>query len=207
MSRGGGANRARLAVVGVIALAAALWFIAVCFRLARRWGLRAPEPSTPVVSVPQSWSGSVLSWILLGGGVVLALIGLWWLARQVPRSQRIRRYGISSDDSGRVEVSTEALAGAVAGEVSSLAGVAEARVRFFGALAEPEMLLQIDVEDRADIPRILELLETEVLPDLQRCLGAELGHLGVQIRTGFHVEGESSYVPEPAGIEASAQSK
>lgn len=193
-------------MVGMIALAAALWFIAVRFRLAG-WGrVRQPGPSSPVVSVPVSWSGPVGSWILLGGGVVLALIGLWWLGRQVPRGQRIKRYGIRSDDSGRVEVSTEALAGAVADEVSSLAGVAEARVRFFGALAEPEMLLQIDVEDRADVSQLLDLLETEVLPDLQRCLGAELNHVGVQIRTGFQVEGESSYVPEPVEIEASARS-
>ena len=130
--------------------------------------------------------------------LAMVALGLWWLIREIPERWRVRRFSFGQDgsvDDGVTDVTTDALAGAVADDVASLPDVARATVRFFGARAEPEMLVRIDVADGADVGALRAGLERDVLPDLERSLGARLAHVGVQIRTGARIEGQSEFVP------------
>lgn len=196
--RPGVGNRIVLGVVGLLALVAAAWFVLMRLDLAGSWGIRQPDAGAPFLDVPGDWRGRRASWVLAGAGAVLVALGLWWLIRQIPERWRVRRFSFGQDgsvDDGVTDVTTDALAGAVADDVASLPDVATATVRFFGARAEPEMLVRIDVEDGADVGALRAGLERDVLPDLERSLGARLAHVGVQIRTGARIKGQSEFVP------------
>lgn len=191
------ANRIRLAAVGVVALGLAVFFLLARFGALGRWGAMQPGLSGPVFAMPVPWRGDRASWVLVGVGVVAVLLGLWWLIRQFPPRWRVRWFGLESDEQGRTGLSTDALADAVADDVADLPGVASASARLFGARAQPELLVQIDVEDGADVAELQTGLETRVLPDLERFLDARLSHVGVKVRTGARIAGQTEFAPVP----------
>lgn len=189
------ANRVRLAVVGVVALAGAAWFVLARLGMWGAWGLAQPDLSTPMFVVPAAWRGDRASWVLVAVGAVAVLLGLWWLIRQFPPRWRVRWFGLESDERGRTGLSTDALADAVADDVAALTGVASSSARMFGARAQPELLMQVDVEDGADVGELLGAIEDDVLPDLEGFLDARLSHVGVRIRTGARIAGQMEYAP------------
>lgn len=193
--RGAIANRVRLAVVGAVALAGAGWFLLARLGMLGRWGAAQPDLSGPMLAVPAAWRGGRASWVLVGAGVLAVAVGLWWLVRQFPPRWRVRWFGLGSDERGRTGLSTDALADAVADDVAALAGVASASARMFGARAQPELLVQVDVEDDVDTGELLSAIEADVLPDLERFLDARLSHVGVRIRTGARIAGQMEFAP------------
>lgn len=196
--RPGVGNRIVLGLVGVLGIAASAWFLLVRSGLAQRWGLWQPDAGAAILDVPGPWRGRRASWALAGAGVVAVGVGLWWLIRQIPGRWRVRRFSFGPGDGGLTDLATDALAGAVADDVAALAGVATASAKLFGARVEPELLVRVDVEDGADLDALRAGLEGTVLPDLERCLGARLAHVGVQIRTGARIEGQQDFVPPSA---------
>ena len=50
--------------------------------------------------------------------------------------------------------------------------------------AAPELLIQVSVDDRADITAVLTSLEDVVLPNAEDAIGTPLHHVGVRVRTG-----------------------
>lgn len=184
----GRANRTRLAVLGIIGLLVVAWWVLVRYRFASSWGWWQPDPGAAVVDVPKQWRTDTASWVLLVAGVLVAVIGLVWLIRQVPSNPRARTYGISHEgDDGTSVLITDALGRAVEEQIEDFPGVSSALVRFFGARAVPEMMIQLDLDDRADIRTILGRIETEVVRDVEAALGARLSHVGIRLRTGAHV--------------------
>ncbi|WP_130864751.1 alkaline shock response membrane anchor protein AmaP [Acidipropionibacterium timonense] len=210
-SPSGGADRVRLAVVGLVCVLAGGWILAVRGSWPDRWGWWQPDPTAPMVVVPRAWQADWLSWLLVAVGAVALVIGLVWLVRQVPPRVRVRRYGLSHADSGSSSVETAAVARAVQAELEELPDVGSATVRFLGDRTRPEMLVQIDIADRSDVRALLEQVETRVVADVEQFLGAPLVHVGVRLRTGatvgrrpdlvdaVHASGASSSVPDPTG--------
>ena len=74
-------------------------------------------------------------------------------------------------------------------QIEEFPGVSSASVRFFGARVAPEMRVQIDIDDRADVRKLVDRLESEVAPDVETTLDAKLVRFGTKLRTGAHVTG------------------
>ena len=117
-------------------------------------------------------------------------IGLVWLLRQFSSSNRAHTYGMSHEaDHGSTVLSTDALGRAVEEQIEEFPGVSSASVRFFGARVAPEMMVQIDIDDRADVRKLVDRLESEVARDVEATLDAKLVRFGTKLRTGAHVTG------------------
>ena len=186
----GRANRTRLAVVGIILLLVVAWFMLVRFNVASSWGWWQPEPDAPIADVPKAWRTDHASWALLIVGVLAAVIGLIWLLRQFSSSNRAHSYSISHETNhGSTVLSTDALGRAIEEQIEEFPGVSSANVRFFGAHVAPEMMVQIDLDDRADVRKLVNWLESEVARDVETALDAKLIRFGTKLRTGAHVTG------------------
>ncbi|MSS45072.1 alkaline shock response membrane anchor protein AmaP [Cutibacterium sp. WCA-380-WT-3A] len=186
----GRANRARLAVIGIIGLVVVAWFMLVRFNIASSWGWWQPEPDAPIVDVPKAWRTDYASWALLIVGALAVVIGLIWLRRQFSSSNRAHTYGISHEaDHGSTVLSTDALGRAVEEQIEEFPGVSSASVRFFGARVAPEMMIQIDIDDHADVRMLADRLESDVARDVEMTLDATLVRFGTKLRTGAHVTG------------------
>ena len=186
----GRANRTRLAIVGIIGLLVVAWFMLVRFNVASSWGWRQPKPDAPIIDVPKVWRTDYASWALLIIGVLAAVIGLIWLLRQFSSSNRARTYGISHEtDHGSTVLSTDALGGAIEEQIEEFPGVSSASVKFFGARVAPEMMVQIDIDDRTDVRKLVDRLESEVARDVETTLDTKLVRFGTKLRTGAHVAG------------------
>ena len=186
----GRANRTRLAIVGIIGLVVVAWFMLVRFNVASSWGWRQPKPDAPIIDVPKVWRTDYASWALLIIGVLAAVIGLIWLLRQFSSSNRARTYGISHEtDHGSTVLSTDALGRAIEEQIEEFPGVSSASVKFFGARVAPEMMVQIDIDDRTDVRKLVDRLESEVARDVETTLDTKLVRFGTKLRTGAHVAG------------------
>ena len=186
----GCANRTRLAIVGIIGLLVVAWFMLVRFNVASSWGWRQPKPDAPIIDVPKVWRTDYASWALLIIGVLAAVIGLIWLLRQFSSSNRARTYGISHEtDHGSTVLSTDALGRAIEEQIEEFPGVSSASVKFFGARVAPEMMVQIDIDDRTDVRKLVDRLESEVARDVETTLDTKLVRFGTKLRTGAHVAG------------------
>ena len=186
----GRANRTRLAIVGIIGLLVVVWFMLVRFNVASSWGWRQPKPDAPIIDVPKVWRTDYASWALLIIGVLAAVIGMIWLLRQFSSSNRARTYGISHEtDHGSTVLSTDALGRAIEEQIEEFPGVSSASVKFFGARVAPEMMVQIDIDDRTDVRKLVDRLESEVARDVETTLDTKLVRFGTKLRTGAHVAG------------------
>ena len=186
----GRAKRTRLAIVGIIGLLVVAWFMLVRFNVASSWGWRQPKPDAPIIDVPKVWRTDYASWALLIIGVLAAVIGLIWLLRQFSSSNRARTYGISHEtDHGSTVLSTDALGRAIEEQIEEFPGVSSASVKFFGARVAPEMMVQIDIDDRTDVRKLVDRLESEVARDVETTLDTKLVRFGTKLRTGAHVAG------------------
>ena len=186
----GRANRTRLAIVGIIGLLVVAWFMLVRFNVASSWVWRQPKPDAPIIDVPKVWRTDYASWALLIIGVLAAVIGLIWLLRQFSSSNRARTYGISHEtDHGSTVLSTDALGRAIEEQIEEFPGVSSASVKFFGARVAPEMMVQIDIDDRTDVRKLVDRLESEVARDVETTLDTKLVRFGTKLRTGAHVAG------------------
>ena len=186
----GRANRTRLAIVGIIGLLVVAWFMLVRFNVASSWGWRQPKPDAPIIDVPKVWRTDYASWALLIIGVLAAVIGLIWLLRQFSSSNRARTYGISHEtDHGSTVLSTDALGRAIEEQIEEFPGVSSASVKFVGARVAPEMMVQIDIDDRTDVRKLVDRLESEVARDVETTLDTKLVRFGTKLRTGAHVAG------------------
>ena len=113
-----------------------------------------------------------------------------WLLRQFSSSNRARTYGISHEtDHGSTVLSTDALGRAIEEQIEEFPGVSSASVKFFGARVAPEMMVQIDIDDRTDVRKLVDRLESEVARDVETTLDTKLVRFGTKLRTGAHVAG------------------
>ncbi len=184
----GGLNRFILTVLGLLLFVGGLGWLAVLTEsrlgLLSLLGLVAPEGR---IIVPPL-TGAAGAWLLGGIGLLIMLLGTWLGLRQMPRRGSVSGYSwqppVDADTSGTTVVDASALGHAIAQDTTGLTGVAHAKVLLFGAAAAPELLIQVSVDDRADITAVLTSLEDVVLPNAEDAIGTPLHHVGVRVRTG-----------------------
>lgn len=181
----GRTNRGWLIVVGLLAIAAGTAAALVASGQFRRWfGPSALTGSDPVLTAGQlaAVGGQVLAVSAVALGVVLAVLVLLWLAAQVPRRNRAKALRLHGDAlRGTTLCDAAALEDAVTGHLVELGQVSSASAVLRGTAGEPELTVQIVVDERADLQTVLNSIRTEVAGGLATALEVPLRLLRVGV--------------------------
>lgn len=95
-------------------------------------------------------------WAFAAAGLVLGLLGLWWLAAHLRRVGPSTLRVSTSDETGRVEVDLRSVAAAAAAHLGTIAPVANPRgtVKTYGAVTVVELRGQVDAS--ADVAALVD---------------------------------------------------
>ena len=111
-------------------------------------------------------------WIVVAAvAVLLALLALRWLLAQL-RSDRSGTMDLEPDPrKGATTLHPSALTTAVCQEIESYRGVRSARARLLHDDRHPDLVLDVDLDDRADIAATRARIETDALAHARTGLG------------------------------------
>jgi len=141
---------------------------------------RAARPLLdPIIVVTVATDPVLWRVIAIAGGIVLALLGLIWVARSVrpePRPDIVLDGGPNTT----IRVSSGAAAEAVATQAATLPNVARARARMVGSTAAPALRVTLWLTDDADVRAVLHRLDEEVLATV--CSALDLSALPMAVR-------------------------
>lgn len=188
----GKTNRAWLAIIGVagIILGALMLLISTGLigTVPAQTGIRElPEPSAPVIPVDVTtiFDPVYVAVVLIGLGIILAILGLVWMLAQIPRKNAARAYRLRDEASpGITTCDPGILSDAVEEQVKALPGVTNADVLLRGTANTPELTVEVTTNDRADLQDVLDRIQTTVVHDLSTTLEAPLHRLAVRCKVG-----------------------
>ncbi|MFR9729302.1 alkaline shock response membrane anchor protein AmaP [Saccharopolyspora sp. MS10] len=104
-------------------------------------------------------------------GLVLALLGLWWLLRALrPEGRPDLRLGESESSA---TITSGALTEAVRADAESVTGVTRARVRMAGSDQRPNVRLTLALQEGTNVRQVWDELEDKVLSRARDALGVE----------------------------------
>lgn len=95
-------------------------------------------------------------------GVLLALLGAWWLARSL-RPEAKPDMTLSTESPGDVTVASAALSDAIRADAESLGGVTRARVRMAGTSQRPTLRMTLSLQEGTNVRQVWEELDHNVL--------------------------------------------
>ena len=178
VARSATGDRWLLVLIGLVLLAVGVGVTLLYYGVFGSW--RAARPLLDPIMVDAVATNLVL-WrvIAIAVGIVLALLGLAWVARSVrpePRPDVVLDGGPDTT----ILVSSGAAAEAVAAPAGSLAGVGRARARLVGSTAAPALRVTLWLTDDADVRAVLRRLDGEVLATARSAL--DLPALPVAVR-------------------------
>lgn len=186
-------NRAWLTVIGLLMLLTGLTGLLIATgllpRLAAAAGVTATRP-TPASRLLGSATESAfaLTWVavvVVVAGVVLAVLAVGWLVAQIPRSNQSKPFRLhDSAVDGLTRCVPDVLTDAVEAQIKALPDVADATAVLRGTVSQPDLTVKVTATDRADLPRLLDTIHTQVADDLGGALDTQLRRLGVQIEIG-----------------------
>lgn len=178
----GGLNRAWLTVIGLVLLIAGVgWLLVASGLLASAHPRLAPE-ATPLRGaaglLDQPWAPAAM----IVAAALLVLLGLSWLARQVPRRQQAPTLQFHDDArQGVTLMESSVFSDAVARDVEDLEHVTAARALLRGSRAEPELILRVTVNERAEAQEVIDAIAGSVLPRAAEALGAPFADVGIEL--------------------------
>lgn len=176
-----GANRTGLIIIGLLCLLAGLAALAISFGLAESVipGLSSDgdlKPAAEVVGLPFS------ALIAIVAAVILAVIAVRWLAAQVPRKDSAKPLRMQQDArSGITTVTANVIAAAVADDLEATPEVVDAQVILRGTARAPELMVHVDVDERADIDAVVADISNRVTRNCSQALGSRLSAVGLEL--------------------------
>lgn len=176
-----GANRTGLIIVGLIFLGAGFAVLAISFGLATTVapGLSPDAQLEPVAAVFAMPFSAVIALVV---ALILAIIGIRWLAVQVPRKDSAKPLRMQEDArSGVTTVTANVVAAAVEDDLEATPEVVDAQAILRGTARRPELVLHVDVDERADIDTIVADIADRVARNCSQALGVPLSAVGVEI--------------------------
>ncbi|WP_252199347.1 alkaline shock response membrane anchor protein AmaP [Brevibacterium sp. RIT 803] len=176
-----GANRTGLIIVGLIFLVAGLAVLALSFGLAAAVapGLTPDAKLQPVAAVFALPFSAVIA---LAAALILAIIGVRWLAAQVPRKDSAKPLRMQEDArSGVTTVTANVIAAAVEDDLEDTPEVVDAQAILRGTARRPELVLHVDVDERADVDAVVADIADRVTRNASHALGVPLSAVGVEI--------------------------
>ncbi|WP_049829323.1 hypothetical protein [Arthrobacter sp. RIT-PI-e] len=185
-------NRTWLAIIGVVALllgtAGILLASGTASGLASSVGLEPPAPGDP--ALPENFQDvfvpDTAAAIVAVVAVVVGLLALVWLLAQVPRRNQARTFRLHADDAvdGRTTCEPRVMASAVESDVERIYGVISAAALLRGSASQPELTLDVKIDQRADVRSIIEQIHAEVAPNLETALETPLRRTAVLVNIG-----------------------
>lgn len=146
--------------------------------------VRAPAGDATVLNDGTN-SALGLTWVIIlivVAGIVLALLGLLWLAAQVPRTNQAKPFRLHDDAAhGLTRCAPSVLTAAVEAQVEALAGLQSASAVLRGSAVSPDLMLKVTAGERTSIPALLRELDSTVARDLGMSLDTQVRRLGVQV--------------------------
>lgn len=176
-----GANRTGLIIVGLLCLivGAAVLSISLGLAAALAPGLSPDGRLQPVAAVFALPFSAVIALVL---AVVLIVIGLRWLALQVPRKDSAKPLRMQEDArTGVTTVNANVITAAVVDDLELTPEVMEAQAILRGTARSPELVLHVDVDERADIDAVVADISDRVTRNCSQVLGVPLAAVGVEI--------------------------
>ena len=170
-ARAAGAQRALVALIGLLSLAAGAAALVVGSGLlgANR---AARSVLDPLVLDALRTYPTFARGVAIVSGVVLLILGLLWALRALAPERRPSLLLDHSPDL-RLEISASAIADAVRADAETITGVSRARARMVGATANPVLRLDLWLEDGTDVRDVYRGLDTGVLSRARDSLGVE----------------------------------
>ncbi|MCC3289722.1 MULTISPECIES: alkaline shock response membrane anchor protein AmaP [unclassified Arthrobacter] len=181
----GRANRTWLIILGVLFLAAGVLAALIASGTLDRLIGGSPGRSDRVLSESDGQgflAGEYVPWGMLLAGVILGILGLWWLLAQIPRSRPAGTFRLQEDPAHGVTVcDPQVLASAVSNETEQLPGVVGSTVRLRGTADEPDLAMKVTVNSDADVQGVIARIQQEVVPHLVSALEVPLNTFGLEI--------------------------
>lgn len=176
-----GANRTGLFILGLLCLLAGLAVLAISFGFAATVvpGLRPESDLQPVIAVVALPFSAVVALVV---AVILVIIGIRWLAAQVPRKDSAKPLRMQEDvRTGVTTVTANVIAAAVVDDLELTPEVVDAQAILRGTARRPELLVHVDVDERADIDAVVTDIANRVARNCAQALGVRLGAVGIEI--------------------------
>lgn len=197
-------NRTWLATIGLLTILAGTAGILLSSGLAGSLaessgiGISPVDPNEQVFPVaPSEALNTPLAAIIVT--VVAALVGLLalaWLSAQVPKRHQgdtFRLHGKQGSD-GYTLCDPKVLASAVESEAEALLGVASASAILRGSANEPELNLDIKMDDRAKVQDVIDSVHRQIAPNLEAALEVPLRRVAVLLNVTRRPSGDKTAV-------------
>ncbi|WP_312182555.1 hypothetical protein [Arthrobacter sp.] len=181
----GAMNRTWLIIIGVLLLAAGICSLLISSGfLVQTFGDAIPDAGTPVLTEdPQTLLAP--DWVapaVLISGLILGILGLWWILAEVPRRRGAAGYRLQEDPArGITRCDPGVLAAAVEYDTNRMPGVVGSSALLRGTAGAPDLALRVTVNERSDIQESLRRIRSEVLPNLSLALEAPLHTVGIAL--------------------------
>lgn len=176
-----GANRTGLIIVGLLCLIVGVAVLSISLGLAAALvpGLTPDGQLQPVAAVFALPFSAVIALVL---AVILVVIGLRWLAAQRPRKDAAKPLRMQEDArTGVTTVNANVVAAAVVDDLELTPEVVDAQAILRGTARSPELVLHVDVDERADIDAVVADISDRVTRNCSQALGVPLAAVGVEI--------------------------
>ena len=173
----GTANRVWLTVLGLLCLAAGIWALLLAT------GTAGPAADPVLSGPPEAVTGPDYAPVIaLTAGLLLGLLGLWWILAQIPRRLAAGPFRLQEDAARGITVcDPSVLAAAVQHDTEQIPGVVGSTVLLRGDAEEPDLTLKVTVNARADIRTVLDRVQGTVVPNLAAALETPLHSLGIRV--------------------------
>ncbi|MCC3265980.1 alkaline shock response membrane anchor protein AmaP [Arthrobacter gengyunqii] len=173
----GTANRVWLTILGLLCLAAGVYVLLLASGV-------VGTPEGPVLSgPPEDVTGAdIAPAAVLIAGLVLGVLGLWWMLVQIPRRAEADTFRLQENPARGITVcNPSVLAAAVEDDTDRIPGVVGSTALLRGTAEEPDLTLKVTVNSWADIREVMDQIEGAVVPHLAMALENPLHSLGVQL--------------------------
>lgn len=138
-------------LLGLLLLLAALLLVDWEYRLV----LDVYPDTLHLGPVPGWTSATWWPWAVGGAGLLLVLIGLWWLSSHIPRARRSSVRLAGSDDRGRMDIDLASLAAALGRELAASCPVNDVSTTSDESGDQRLVIVRAEVDPRADGPGLI----------------------------------------------------
>lgn len=175
-----GFERSLLTVLGlVLLLAGALALVVGAGWLGR---FRAQRPVLdPMVTQWITGHRPLTYVVAIIAGLVLALLGIWWLLRAL-RPEGRPDLQLHGDSEGSATITSSALTEAVRTDAENVTGVTRAKVRMAGTTQRPNVRLTLALQEGTNVRHVWEELDDKVLSRARSALEVEAMPTAVRLQ-------------------------
>lgn len=180
IGRAAGFERGVVVLLGVLSLLAGV--AAIVVGSGALGVFRAQRPVADPLLVQWLRDNAQLAAVIgIVAGVVLFVLGLWWLVRAMRPEQRpdVR---LEHADSGDLHITAGALANAVRTDAEQVSGVKRARVRMAGTDRAPSLRLTLSLQEGTNVRHVWDELDEKVLARARQALGRETLPTAIRLR-------------------------